>query len=89
VARTLGAAVPDRARPWLTFEVGPGAVRELAADLAGWLEAPEDLRAATRQAIVAAAHDTYSWDGVARGVIAAARGELDDLPPPPDTIPRP
>jgi glycosyltransferase involved in cell wall biosynthesis len=89
VARTLGAAVPAAARPWLTFEVGPGAVRELAADLAGWLEAPDALRAATREAIVAAAHETYSWDGVARGVIAAARGALDDLPLPPDTIPRP
>ena len=25
---------------------------------------------------------TYSWDGVARTVIAAAQGELDDLPRP-------
>jgi glycosyltransferase involved in cell wall biosynthesis len=89
VAHTLGAVVPEAARPWLTFEVGPGAVRELADDLAGWLEAPEDLRAATRDAIVAAARETYSWDGVARGVIAAAQGQLDDLPTPPDSIARP
>ena len=82
VARTLGAAAPDAARGWLTFEVGPGAVRELAADLSDWLAAPEDLRAATREAIVAATRETYSWDGVARSVIAAARGELDGLPRP-------
>ena len=89
VAHTLGAAVPAAARPWLTFRVGPGAVRELAGHLSAWLEAPDELRAATRAAIVATAHETYSWDGVARGVIAAALGQLDDLPMPPDSIPRP
>jgi len=28
------------------------------------------------------ARERYSWDGVARTVIAAARGELDGLPRP-------
>jgi glycosyltransferase involved in cell wall biosynthesis len=82
VARTLGAAAPEAASGWLTFEVGPGAVRELAGDLSAWLAAPGDLRGATREAIVAATRESYSWDGVARGVIAAARGELDGLPRP-------
>jgi len=82
VARTLGAAAPEPAREWLTFEVGPGAVRELAGDLSAWLAAPDDLRAATREAIVEATRASYSWDGVARSVIAAARGELDGLPRP-------
>jgi glycosyltransferase involved in cell wall biosynthesis len=82
VARTLGAAAPEAARDWLTFEVGPGAVGELATDLSAWLAAPDDLRAATRDAIVAATRESYSWDGVARSVIAAARGELEGLPRP-------
>lgn len=82
VARTLAAAVPQAARPWLTFRLGPDAVEELAAGLAGWLAAPPDLRAATRAAIVAATRERYSWDGVARTVIAAARGDLDELPRP-------
>jgi glycosyltransferase involved in cell wall biosynthesis len=82
VARTLAEATPERARPWLTFEVGPDAVRQLAAGLTGWLEAPDDLRAATREAIVAATRERYSWDGVARTVIAAARGDLEELPEP-------
>ena len=82
VARTLGAAAPGQATPWLTFEVGPHAVDQLAANLSGWLEAPEDLREATRAAIVAATREEYSWDGVARSLIAAARGELDGLPRP-------
>jgi len=82
VARALGAAAPERVRGWLTFDVGPGAVRELADDLIAWLAAPADLRAATRVAIVEATREQYSWDGVARAVIAAARGELDRLPRP-------
>jgi glycosyltransferase involved in cell wall biosynthesis len=82
VARTLGAAAPDQAVPWLTFTVGPTAVTEIAADLTAWLAAPAELRAATREAIVAATRQHYSWDGVARSVIAAARGQLDGLPRP-------
>jgi glycosyltransferase involved in cell wall biosynthesis len=82
VARTLAQAVPETAREWLSFEVGPDAVPQLAAALSGWLEAPDDLRAATRAAIVETTRARYSWDGVARTVIAAGRGELADLPEP-------
>ena len=69
-------------RPLLAFERGPGAVRELAAAVAGWLEAPEDLRAATRDAMVAITRERYSWDGVARTLVEAAEGRLDGLPAP-------
>jgi glycosyltransferase involved in cell wall biosynthesis len=82
VARTLGAAAPAEAVPWLTFTVGPGAVTEIASDLSAWLAAPAELRRATREAIVAATREHYSWDGVARSVIAAAQGQLDGLPRP-------
>ena len=82
VARTLAEVVPEPARPWLTFDVGPHAVRQLADGLTGWLAAPDDLRSATREAMVAITRERHSWDGVARTVIAAARGELDDLPVP-------
>jgi glycosyltransferase involved in cell wall biosynthesis len=82
VARALADAVPPDVRPWLTFEVGPHAVTQLAECLASWLEAPAELRAATREAIVGVARDRYSWDGVARTVIAAAQGRLDGLPRP-------
>ncbi|HWK27696.1 MAG TPA: glycosyltransferase [Solirubrobacter sp.] len=82
VARTLAAVVPPPARPWLTFEVGPDAVAQLADALSGWLQAPADLRAQTRAAIVEETRARYSWDGVARTVIAAAGGELGDLPRP-------
>jgi len=82
VARTLSAAIPGDARAWLTFDLGDGAVAELADALSGWLAAPDDVRARTREAIVEATRERYSWDGVARTVIAAARGELDALPDP-------
>jgi len=82
VARALAVAVPAQVRPWLTFDVGPHAVPQLADGLASWLEAPADVRAATRAAIVRVARERYSWDGVARTVIGAAEGRLDDLPRP-------
>ncbi|HET6549280.1 MAG TPA: glycosyltransferase, partial [Solirubrobacter sp.] len=82
VARTLAQAVPEEARPWLSFEVGPDAVPQLARALSGWLAAPGDLRARTRAAMVEATRARYSWDGVARTVVAAGLGELSDLPEP-------
>jgi glycosyltransferase involved in cell wall biosynthesis len=82
VAATLAEAAPEAARAFLSFERGPGAVPELAAAVADWLEAPEDLRAATREAMVAITRERYSWDGVARTVVAAAEGRLEGLPAP-------
>jgi glycosyltransferase involved in cell wall biosynthesis len=80
VTRALAQAVPDAARPWLGFPTGD--VRGLADRLVAWLQAPADLREATRAALVQVAHERYSWEGVANGVVAAARGRLDDLPEP-------
>jgi glycosyltransferase involved in cell wall biosynthesis len=82
VARALEAALPQTVIPWLTFTVGPDSVTQLAANLTRWLEAPPALRARTREAIVAVARERYSWEGVARTVIAAARGALGALPSP-------
>ena len=82
VARSLADAAPPAARPWLTFDVGPDAVAQLADGLASWLTAPAEIRAATREAIVGVARARYSWDGVARTVLAAAQGRLDGLPSP-------
>ena len=82
VAQTLAGAVPAAARPWLSFALGAEAVADLAAAVAGWLQAPDELRAATREAMVAATRERYSWDGVARTVLAAAEGRLDELPAP-------
>jgi hypothetical protein len=40
------------------------------------------MRASVREALVAVARARYSWDGVAKSVIAAAQGRLDELPEP-------
>jgi len=79
VSRVLGAGLDPRAREWLSFPVDDRAVQALADRLAGWLEAPPDLRDDTRRRLVATARDRYSWEGVARGVIDAAQGRLDGL----------
>jgi glycosyltransferase involved in cell wall biosynthesis len=82
VRAMLAQALPEAARPWLGFTPGPTAVRDLAHRLIAWLHAPQELREATAEALVRTARERFSWDGVARGVIAAARGEHRDLPLP-------
>jgi glycosyltransferase involved in cell wall biosynthesis len=82
VRAILAGAIPEEARPWLGFTPGPTAVHDLADNLIAWLNAPEDVRAATREALITTARERFSWDGVARGVVAAALGEHDALPEP-------
>ena len=77
VSAVLAAAVPPAAREWLSFPVDDGAVRAIAGRVTAWLQAPEELRARTREALVATARERYSWEGVAEGVIAAAQGRAD------------
>jgi glycosyltransferase involved in cell wall biosynthesis len=80
VSALLGAAVPEPARAWLSFDVDDDAVAAIADRVKAWLRAPKDLRARTRAALVATAHEHYSWEGVANGVIAAGEGRLEVLP---------
>jgi glycosyltransferase involved in cell wall biosynthesis len=82
VSLALGEAVPAEARPWLSFALDEGAVPAIASRVLAWLEAEEQLRAATREALVEAVRERFSWEGVARGVIAGARGELGGLAAP-------
>jgi glycosyltransferase involved in cell wall biosynthesis len=80
VSRMLESAVPTEVAPWMRFGVDDDAVPDLAACLIGWLDAPTALRERTRRALARAARDRFSWDGVARTVVAAAEGRLNDLP---------
>ena len=82
VSAMLAAAVPAEARAWLSFPIDDGAVRAIAERVRGVAAgARTSLRAATRAALVATAHERFSWEGVAGGVIAAAQGRLAELPP--------
>ncbi len=79
VSDALAEALPDEAARWLSFPVDDDAVGALAGRLVGWLKADGALRSRTRAGLVATARERWSWDGVARGVIAAACGRLDAL----------
>jgi glycosyltransferase involved in cell wall biosynthesis len=74
VTATLRPALPEHLRHLMSFDVGPGAVREIASKLVEWLELDPDERAQARAALAAEAARRYSWESVARGVIDAASG---------------
>jgi glycosyltransferase involved in cell wall biosynthesis len=80
VSRRLAAALPPGAAGLVSFPVQAGAIEAIAERLNGWLALSEEERAAAREALVETARRLWSWEGVARGVIAASRGELDRLP---------
>jgi glycosyltransferase involved in cell wall biosynthesis len=82
VTRQLQEAVDEDVRPLLSFERGPGAVREIADKLSAWLAMDPEARDAARAALSEEARRRFGWEGVARGVIAAAQGRLDELPRP-------
>jgi glycosyltransferase involved in cell wall biosynthesis len=82
VSEALAQAVPYEAASLLSFPVDDHAVPALAQRLIGWLMADRDLRERTRAGLVETVRERWSWDGVARGVIAATQGRLEDLPLP-------
>ena len=75
VSRELAGELPPEAAAWLSFPVDDGAVQALGERLVAWLGADSALQDRTRTALVAAVRERWSWQGVARGVIAAAGGE--------------
>jgi glycosyltransferase involved in cell wall biosynthesis len=80
VSRQLAGALPSAVADLVSFPVEEGAVEAIAARLNGWLELSEPERVEAREALVDTARRLWSWEGVARGVIAASRGDLDRLP---------
>jgi glycosyltransferase involved in cell wall biosynthesis len=81
VSAVLAAAVPEPAAGWLSFAIDDHAVEALAVRLSGWLQADRQLRERTRAGLVETVRERWSWEGVARGAIAAAQGDLDALAP--------
>ncbi len=82
VSRQLAEELPAEVGRLTSFPVEPGAVAAIADRLNGWLSLPEAEREAARQALVETVGRLWSWEGVARGVLAASAGELGDLPRP-------
>ncbi len=82
VSRQLAPELPPAVAPLLSFPVGAGSVEAIAARLDGWLALPPGARAGAREALVATVARLWSWEGVARGVLAGAAGEIGELPLP-------
>ena len=84
-ATALARACPS-GRGLLSFPVDDNAVQALAARLVGWLQADPAVRARRARGWSSGAR-ALVLGGVARGVIAAARGELDGLQGPETAAP--
>jgi glycosyltransferase involved in cell wall biosynthesis len=82
VSRQLQPALPEEVGPLTSFPVEEGAVEAIAARLNAWFSLPATERERAREALVETVARLWSWEGVARGVLAAAAGELGDLPSP-------
>jgi len=82
VSRQLAAALPGETGRLTSFPVEPGAVEAIAGRLNGWLDLAPTVREEARRALVETVGRLWSWEGVARGVLAASAGELADLPRP-------
>ena len=83
VAATLAPGLVPAARELLRFSVGPQAVNDIAERLTTWLAMAPAAQDAVRAALVETARRLFGWEGVAAGVIAAGRGEHEQLAPVP------
>jgi glycosyltransferase involved in cell wall biosynthesis len=81
VSDVLEAALPAATAGWLSFPVDDLTVEAIAERVLAWLDADLELRARSREQLVRTVRERWSWEGVARGVIAAAQGQLDRLAP--------
>jgi glycosyltransferase involved in cell wall biosynthesis len=72
VSRELAADLPPEAAGLVSFTVGDGSVAEIAAHLNDWLALDAETRAQARESLRETAVRLWSWEGVARGVIAAS-----------------
>lgn len=82
VSRRLSEDLPDAAAPLTSFPVEAGAVEAIADRLDRWFDLPERTRAEARATLVETVARLWSWEGVARGVLDAAAGNLGGLPIP-------
>jgi glycosyltransferase involved in cell wall biosynthesis len=82
VTAVLADALPAEQRSLLSFERGSEAVEQIADRLIRWLELPVAEREQIAATLSEVARQRFGWEGVAKGVIAAAESRLDDLPVP-------
>jgi hypothetical protein len=80
VSAALAPSLDPPLQRLLGFELGEGAVEEIAAKLVEWLRLDPAKRARAGAALADSAAGRFGWEHVAEGVIAAAQGRLDRLP---------
>ncbi len=82
VSRRLAPSLPGDVATLISFPVAEGAVTELAARLRAWFAVEPRRRREIGAVLARRVDDLWSWQGVARGVIAASEGSLEDLQKP-------
>jgi glycosyltransferase involved in cell wall biosynthesis len=82
VSQALAEELPPEAAGLVSFELDDRAVESLAARINGWLGLDPAVRDRAHAALREVAVGRWSWEGVARGVLAASAGRLDELPAP-------
>src|SRR3954451_14517148 len=82
VSHALAEGLPHEVADLVSFTLDEGAVEALAARLNGWLGLKPDIRGRALTALREVASRRWSWDGGARGVLAASAGKLDELSAP-------
>ena len=78
VSSSLASAVPKARSDLLSFDLRGSAVTNLASRICEWMDLPGDDRKHLSAAVSAEAKSLWSWEGVARNVVDAARGKLTD-----------
>jgi glycosyltransferase involved in cell wall biosynthesis len=82
VSQALAEELPPEAAGLVSFDLDDRAVESLAARINGWLGLEPEIRERALSALHDVAAERWSWEGVARGVVAASAGRLDGLPLP-------
>jgi glycosyltransferase involved in cell wall biosynthesis len=82
VSRRLAEVLPPEVAELISFPITEGAVTELAARLRAWLSIEPGRRREIGAALARHVDELWSWEGVARGVIAASQGDLEGLASP-------
>jgi len=81
-SRQLAAALPPDIAALISFPIAEGAVGELGDRLRAWLAIDPERRREIGEILARRVDELWSWEGVARGVISASQGHLEDLPAP-------
>jgi len=80
VSRALAVELPADVQGLVSFPLDESAVSAIAARLNAWVALDDETRARARATLTETVRSRWSWEGVARIVIAASQGRLDEVP---------